>query len=201
MQALAARKSSQRVIGLLAVTENAVSGKATRPGDILKACNGKSVEIVDTDAEGRLVLADALAYAVQTYQPSLMIDLATLTGAVVRTLGSHHAGLFTPSDDLQVKLETAAAQSNEAIWRLPLPSKSDKSLTSDVADLKNCAWGVVPDAIHAAGFLSNFVNDVPWAHLDIAGTAESDKTTALHRKGPTGFGVRLLDQFIRNLEM
>ncbi len=196
MKAIAMRRAPQRVIGLLAVAENAVSGSATRPGDIVRACNGTSVEIVDTDAEGRLVLADALAYARATYDPSLMVDVATLTGAVVRALGRHHAGLFTPQDTTAMRLQQAADVSGEPLWRLPLPSPDDDALKSEVADLKNCAWGTVPDAMHAAGFLSHFASETPWAHLDIAGTAEADADTPLTRKGPVGFGVRLLDALI-----
>ncbi|MBN2752205.1 MAG: leucyl aminopeptidase family protein [Rhodospirillaceae bacterium] len=202
LRAAATRRSPMHIVGLLAVAENAVSGRAARPGDVVMACDGSSVEIVDTDAEGRLVLADALAHARNAFAPFLMVDLATLTGAVARTLGAWHGGLFANQDDAATRLECAAQTSGEALWRLPLPSESslDEALKSDIADLKNCAWGVAPDALHAAGFLSRFAGDTPWAHLDIAGVADAPKDTARERAGPRGFGVRLLDALIRDLE-
>jgi len=200
LRAVAERKSPQRVVGLLAVAENAVGGNATRPGDVVAAHDGTTVEIVDTDAEGRLVLADALAYARETFAPILMVDLATLTGAVVRTLGVWNAGLFANRDDAAARVAHAATISREPVWRLPLPSWDDDALDSDIADVKNCAWGTVPDALHAAGFLARFAGETPWAHLDIAGTADAPKETDLERGGPRGFGVRLLDALIQNLE-
>jgi leucyl aminopeptidase len=199
--AVAAKTASpRRVVALLAVAENAVGGNATRPGDVARACDGSTVEIVDTDAEGRLALADAIAYARKTFAPALIVDAATLTGAVRRSLGTHLAGLFANRDDAAARLAAAAAESGEGLWRLPLPGEGEDALKSDLADLRNCAWGVVPDALHAALFLSAFAGETPWAHLDIAGTSEADADTPLERKGPRGFGVRLFAALIRDLE-
>ncbi len=199
--AVAAKTASpRRVVALLAVAENAVGGNATRPGDVARACDGSSVEIVDTDAEGRLALADAIAYARATFSPALVADVATLTGAVRRALGTHLAGLFANRDDAAARLEAAAADSGEGLWRLPLPGADEDALKSDIADIKNCAWGTVPDALHAALFLSGFAGETPWAHLDIAGTADAPADTPLERKGPRGFGVRLFAALIRSLE-
>lgn len=189
-----------RVVGLLAIAENAVGASATRPGDVAAACDGTTVEIVDTDAEGRLVLADALAYAAKTFSPFLSVDLATLTGAVVRSLGHWRAGLFTPSNAAARRLARAADAAREPIWRLPLMREGDDALDSDIADVKNCAWGTVPDAIHAASFLSRFAGTGAWAHLDIAGTADAPAATDRERKGPCGWGVRLLADLIADLE-
>ena len=193
-------KTPLRVIGLLAVAENAVGAAATRPGDVARACDGTTVEIVDTDAEGRLVLADALAWAAKTYAPFLSVDLATLTGAVVRSLGHWRAGLFSTGDAVALRLARAAETAREPVWRLPLMKDGDDALDSGIADLKNCAWGTVPDAIHAASFLSRFAGPGGWAHLDIAGTADAPAATDRERKGPRGWGVRLLADLIADLE-
>ncbi|MGE4527367.1 MAG: M17 family metallopeptidase [Rhodospirillaceae bacterium] len=200
VRAAAGRKSPLPVVGLLAVAENAVSGNATRPGDVVTARDGSTVEIVDTDAEGRLVLADALAHAREAFAPFLMVDLATLTGAVVRTLGAWHAGLFANADAAAARIAAAASASREPVWRLPLPGADDDALSSAIADIKNCAWGTAPDALHAAGFLARFAAKTPWAHLDIAGAADAPEETEQERGGPRGFGVRLLDSLIQNLE-
>lgn len=198
--AAAARQSPLRVVGLLAVAENAVGGNATRPGDVVKSFDGRTVEIVDTDAEGRLVLADAIAYAKKTYAPYLTVDLATLTGAIVRTLGVWRGGLFANADAVAARLLAAAETSGEALWRMPLPKTMDDDLDSDVADLRNCAFGLVPDALHAARFLEHFAEGMAWAHLDIAGVADAPADSPTERKGPRGYGVRLLDALIRDLE-
>jgi leucyl aminopeptidase len=193
-------RSTRRVIALLAVAENAGGGNATRPGDVARACDGSTVEIVDTDAEGRLVLADAIAFARKTFAPALIADAATLTGAIRRALGSCRAGLFANDDVAAARVEAAALASGEAVWRMPLPGADEDALKSDVADVRNCAWGTVPDALHAALFLSGFAGETPWAHLDIAGVADAAADTPLERKGPRGFGVRLFAALIRDLE-
>jgi leucyl aminopeptidase len=156
------------------------------------------VEIVDTDAEGRLALADALAYAADKVSPHLMIDLATLTGAVEVALGRRRAGLFCSDDDLADRLFTAGEEEDEPLWRLPLTDAYDEALKSAAADLNNCSWEKrAPDALHAARFLQHFVPEgLPWAHLDIAGTSEAEKDEPLAAEGPTGFGIRLLDRLV-----
>ncbi len=195
--ALAARKAPVNALGVLAIAENMVSGRATRPGDVVKSYAGQTVEIIDTDAEGRLVLADALAYAAAIGKPCWMIDLATLTGAVEVALGGHRAGLFTADDRLAASLMAAAEAEEELLWRLPLTDAYDEALKSDIADLRNCQWERGPDALHAARFLQHFVpTELPWAHLDIAGVAGVDEDGPLAGEGPTGFGVRLLDRLV-----
>ncbi|MEW5726815.1 MAG: leucyl aminopeptidase, partial [Pseudomonadota bacterium] len=156
--------------------------------------SGRTVEVVDTDAEGRLVLADALAWACRNLAPATIVDAATLTGAVVRTLGRHRAGLYTPDDRLCRRLMALGEAEDEALWRLPLTTACDEDLKSDVADLRNCAWGKVPDNDDAARFLQHFVaGKARWAHLDISGVSEAEEDLPLGPKGATGFGVRLFD--------
>jgi leucyl aminopeptidase len=193
--ALAERRAAVNAVGVLAIAENMPSGGAVRPGDVVTSYAGLSVEIVDTDAEGRLVLADALAYAAALCRPSVMIDLATLTGAVEVALGRHRAGLFTTDDGLAGRLSVIGNAEDELLWRLPLTEDYDEALKSPVADLRNCEWDRGPDALHAARFLQHFVpKGVPWAHLDIAGLSTTEEDGPLAGKGPTGFGVRLLDR-------
>ncbi len=200
LMALAARRARVNVVGLLAIAENMVSGCAMRPGDVVKGFAGQTVEIIDTDAEGRLVLADALAYAAARFKPSVMIDLATLTGAVEITLGFERAGLFTADDRLAASLFAAGEAEDEKLWRLPLTDRYDDALASPIADLRNCTWERGPDALHAARFLQHFVPEqVPWAHLDIAGLSEAQEDGPLAAEGPTGFGVRLLDRLVSDL--
>lgn len=195
LHAIAKRGAACDVVGVLALAENMVSGNAIRPGDIVRSHAGLTVEIVDTDAEGRLVLADALSWACRNLKPGLLVDAATLTGAVVRTLGRHRAGLYTPNDRLAERLMASGEAEGELLWRLPLTEACDEDLKSDVADVKNCAWGRVPDNDDAARFLQHFVEKrVTWAHLDIAGVSESDEAHPFGPKGPTGFGVRLFDR-------
>jgi leucyl aminopeptidase len=200
LQALAARRAPINAVGVLAIAENMPSGRALRPGDVIEGHAGLTVEVIDTDAEGRLVLADALSYAAKRFHPSLMIDLATLTGAVEVTLGRHRAGLFTADDSLAASLFAAGEAEEENLWRLPLTDCYDRAIASDVADLRNCSWERGPDALHAARFLERFVPDcVAWAHLDIAGMSETAEDAPLAAAGPTGFGVRLLDRLLRDL--
>jgi leucyl aminopeptidase len=197
LMALAARNAPINAVGIIAIAENAVSGRASRPGDVVKGYGGLTVEIIDTDAEGRLVLADALAYAADKFSPSKIIDLATLTGAVEIALGFERAGLFTTDDKLAGQLFAAGEAEDEKLWRLPLTDLYDDAIKSDIADLKNCSWERGPDHIHAARFLQHFVpKDIPWAHLDIAGMSEAAEDGPLAAEGPTGFGVRLLDRVL-----
>lgn len=197
LMALAGRRAPVNVVGVVAIAENAVSGRATRPGDVVKGYGGLTVEIIDTDAEGRLALADALAYAADKIKPSRIIDLATLTGAVEIALGFERAGLFCTDDKLAGQLFAAGEAEDEKLWRFPLTDLYDDAIKSDIADLRNCTWERGPDHMHAARFLQHFVpDDIPWAHLDIAGTSEAAEDGPLAAEGPAGFGVRLLDRVL-----
>ncbi len=185
------------VVALVPATDNMPSGKALKPGDIITAYGGKTIEVINTDAEGRLILADALAYGIAEFKPSAIIDLATLTGAVIIGLGHHRCGLLSNDNDLAAKVAAAGEQSGEPCWRLPLGKEYSKQLKSRVADLKNIG-GKAAGTITAAAFLQEFVGDTPWVHLDIAGTAWgfTDKSY-VPTKGPSGFGARLLIELIR----
>jgi leucyl aminopeptidase len=196
MQLLAARKAKVNAVGVVGLVENMPSGTAQRPGDIVTSMSGQTIEVLNTDAEGRLVLADALWYCQDRYKPRLMIDLATLTGAVIVALGHHCAGLFSNNDELASHLIEAGKAVGEEVWRLPLDESYDREIDSDAADVKNIGGGRAAGSILGAQFIQRFVNDVPWAHLDIAGMAWSTKDTATVPKGATAFGVRLLNQFV-----
>lgn len=196
MKTLALRKASINAVGILALVENMPSGSAQRPSDVVKSLSGQTIEILDTDAEGRLILADALWYAQDRYNPHIIIDLATLTGAIIIALGNEYAGLFSNNDDLAHKLYETGLEIDEKLWRMPLHDVYDKDINSDIADMKNIGTPRVASSITAAQFLARFVNNVPWAHLDIAGMAWSSKDAALYEKGATAFGVRLLDRFV-----
>ena len=197
MLALALRRSPAPAAAVLAVAENATGAASYRPGDIVRTYPGTTVEVIDTDAEGRLVLADALAYTVAQVRPRAIVDLATLTGSIVSALGSVMAGLFANDPALAAKVAAAGAAVGEPAWWMPIGDSHRADLDSDVADLRQCLTGRrQPDACHAAAFLREFVGDTPWAHLDIAGVedkAEADETAP---RGPTGFGVRLLDRLV-----
>ncbi|MCS6986973.1 MAG: leucyl aminopeptidase [Sphingomonadaceae bacterium] len=199
MVALAARRARARVVGVCGLVENMPDGGAQRPGDVVTSFSGKTVEVINTDAEGRLVLADAMAWAQQRWQPDVMVDLATLTGAIIVSLGHEYAGLFTPHDDLAAQLSAAGDATGERVWRQPLGkpgSPYDKLLESAIADMKNVGPREA-GSITAAQFLQRFVADgVQWAHLDIAGTVWKTKPGPTHGKGATGFGVRLIDRFV-----
>jgi leucyl aminopeptidase len=200
MYALAKLKVPRRVVGILAAAENHISGSAYRPGDILRMYNGVTVEVTNTDAEGRLVLGDALAWGIETYKPSAVVDLATLTGACVVALGTTMAGLMSNSDALVDQLQRAAAAAGEKVWRLPVDDDHRERLKSVPADIVN-APGREGGALTAAAFLSHFVpsdGSVPWAHLDIAGVADTEKQTPLYGKGATGWGVRTLFEWVTN---
>lgn len=190
MLALALRRSPAPAVAVLALAENAIGARAYRPGDVLRTGAGRTVEVIDTDAEGRLVLADALHFA-RRFRPQAMLDLATLTGAVVTALGHHRAGLFGTDAALLAQAAAAGEAVGERLWPMPIGTRHREDLRSDIADLKQCLTGPrLPDACHAAAFLREFVGDCPWAHLDIAGV---EARAAEEPKGPTGFGARLLD--------
>jgi leucyl aminopeptidase len=196
MRAVALRKAPTDVVGLVGLVENMPSGTALRPGDVVRAMSGTTIEVVNTDAEGRLVLADVLWYAQDRFKPVAMIDLATLTGAVVVALGHEHAGLFGNDEELVARLLAAGAAVGEPLWRLPLGKAYAKHIKSDIADIKNVGRAREAGASAGAVFLERFVDGVPWAHLDIAGTAWAARDQALAGKGATAFGVRLLDHLI-----
>jgi leucyl aminopeptidase len=195
MKALALRKARANVVGIVGLVENMPSGTAQRPGDVVTSMSGQTIEVINTDAEGRLVLADALWYCQDRFKPTAMIDLATLTGAIMISLGTEQAGLFSNNDDLASALQKAGAAVGEKLWRMPLGDAYDKMINSDIADMKNIGgrWG---GSITAAQFLQRFVNGLPWAHLDIAGMAWSDKDAPTVPKGATAYGVRLLDRLV-----
>ncbi len=194
MKALAGRKARVNAVGLVGLVENMPDGKAQRPGDIVKSMSGQTIEIHNTDAEGRLVLADVLWYCQDRFKPQFIVDLATLTGAIVVSLGNEHAGLFSNDDKLAEKLTAAGLATGEKVWRMPLDEAYDKLIKTDAADMKNIG-GRGAGSITAAQFLQRFVNKTPWAHLDIAGVAWSKDAKPTAPKGATGFGVRLLDRF------
>lgn len=199
MAALAGRRARVNAVGLIGLVENMVSGAAQRPGDIVRSASGQTIEVLNTDAEGRLVLADVLWYARDRFKPRLMVDLATLTGAIVVALGHECAGLFANDEELAGQLLEAASGSGDKLWRMPLSEDYDQLLKSDIADMKNIG-GRPAGSISAAQFLKRFVGDTPWAHLDIAGMAWATKPKAGSPKGATGFGVRLLDRLVRQYE-
>ncbi|MEH6404248.1 MAG: leucyl aminopeptidase [Sneathiella sp.] len=199
MKALAGRKAKVNVVGVIGLVENMPDGDAQRPGDIVTSMSGQTIEILNTDAEGRLVLADALWYTQERFQPEIMIDLATLTGAIIIALGHENAGLFSNNDVLAGQIHDAGQAVGEGVWRLPMSKEYAKQTKSPIADLQNIGTGGRgAGSIVAAEFLQKFVNDTPWAHLDIAGMAWSKKDTATVPKGGTGYGVRLLDRFVRD---
>ena len=198
MKALAGRKAAVNAVGVAGLVENMPSGSAQRPGDVVTSMSGQTIEVLNTDAEGRLVLADALWYCQDRFKPQFMVDLATLTGAIIIALGHEFAGLFANNDELADRLVAAGKSVGEELWRLPLADAYDKQLNTDIADVKNITGSRDAGSITAAQFLKRFVNDVPWAHLDIAGVAwtKHDKPTV--PKGGTAFGVRLLDRLVRD---
>jgi leucyl aminopeptidase len=196
MQALARRKARVNVVGLCGLVENMPDGNAQRPGDVVTSMSGQTIEVQNTDAEGRLVLADVLWYAQQRFKPRAIVDLATLTGAIIAALSDHYAGLFANNDELADKLTAAGKAVGERLWRLPMGDEYDRDLKSMIADMKNIG-GARAGSITAAQFLQRFVKkDVPWAHLDIAGVVWSEKGTPLSAPGSTSYGVRLLNRFI-----
>ena len=197
MRSIAGRKLKRNVIGLIGLVENMPDGNATRPGDVVKSMSGQTVEIINTDAEGRLVLADVLTYTLRHFEPEKMVNLATLTGAIIVSLGKEHAGLFSNDDDLSGAITAAGLDTGEKAWRMPLGKDYDDLLKSHIADMKNIG-GRWAGSITAACFLERFVEGVPWAHIDIAGMAWADKSRPTVPSGGTGYGVRLLTRFVEN---
>jgi leucyl aminopeptidase len=199
MKALALRKAKANVVGICGLVENMPGGNAQRPGDVVTTMSGQTVEVINTDAEGRLVLADAITYVQRNYKPSTIIDLATLTGAILISLGHEWAGLFANDEDLAATLQKAGEETSDKLWRMPLAEPFDRLIDSPIADMKN----VGPregGSITAAQFIQRFVeNGVKWAHIDMAGKAWSDKAGSTYDKGATGFGVRLLDQYVEDV--
>lgn len=195
MKTLALRKAKVNVVGVIGLAENMPDGNAVRPGDIVKAMSGTTIEIINTDAEGRLVLADALWYTQDRFKPKFMINLATLTGAIMVALGQDYAGLFSNDDELAQRLSEAGNVTGEKLWRMPLGPAYDKLIKSRFADIKNTG-GRFGGASTAAQFLQRFVNDVPWAHLDIAGTGFGTPASDTNKSWTSGFGVAVLDQLI-----
>ena len=199
MKNLALRKAKINAVGVVGLVENMVSGNAQRPGDIVKSFSGKTIEILNTDAEGRLVLADAITFTEKKFKPKVMIDLATLTGAIIVSLGSEYAGLFSNNDKLSNQLINAGEKVEEKLWRMPLHKNYDKLIDSKNADMQNINYVGGAGSTTAAQFLQRFIlNKTPWAHLDIAGMAFSKYGGALNSGGATGYGVRLLNQFIED---
>ncbi len=195
MQALAGRKANVDVLGAIGLVENMPGPQAQRPGDIVKSMSGQTIEVINTDAEGRLVLADLLWYVQDKFKPKFIVDLATLTGAILVALGQEHAGLFTNDDELGERLIAAGKATGEKLWRLPLGAAYDKMIDSKFADMKNTG-GRHAGSITAAQFLQRFVNGTPWAHLDIAGTGMGSPASEINQSWGSGFGVRLLERLI-----
>ena len=199
MKSLALRKAKINAVGVVGLVENMVSGNAQRPGDIVKSYSGKTIEILNTDAEGRLVLADALTYTEKKFKPQFIIDLATLTGAIIVCLGSEYAGLFSNDDKLSKQIYNAGDKVEEKVWRMPLHKNYDKLMNSKNADVQNINYVGGAGSTTAAQFLQRFIlNKTPWAHLDIAGMAFSKYGGALNSGGATGYGVRLLNKLVED---
>lgn len=198
MRVLAERKAKVNAVGVIGLVENMPDGNAQRPGDVVTSMSGQTIEVLNTDAEGRLVLADALWYTQQRFKPKFMIDLATLTGAIIVSLGSSRAGLFSNDDELAKQIFDTGAKTGEEVWRLPLGDVYDKQINSDIADMQNIGAEREAGSITAAQFLQRFTNGIKWAHLDIAGTAWTKKDHSTCPKGATGYGVQLLDQLVRD---
>jgi leucyl aminopeptidase len=196
MEALAARRANVNAVGVVGLVENMPGGNAQRPSDIVRSMSGRTIEVLNTDAEGRLVLADICWYTQDRFKPKAMIDLATLTGAIIVALGHEYAGLFANNEELANRLLNAGKSVGEKLWRLPLGDPYDKDIDSDAADVKNIGSNRAAGSTIGAQFIQRFVNDVPWAHLDIAGVAWSKKDSPTVPKGATAFGVRLLDRLV-----
>jgi leucyl aminopeptidase len=195
MMALAKRKAKCNVIGVIGLVENAIDGNAQRPGDVVKSMSGQTIAVLNTDAEGRLILADALWYVQSRFKPKFMVNLATLTGAIMVALGKEHAGLFSNNDQLSERLLQAGLDTGEKMWRMPMNAEYDKLIDSDIADMKNIG-GRLGGSITAAQFIQRFVNKVPWAHLDIAGTAMDAVKSSINQSWGSGWGVRMLNKLV-----
>lgn len=196
LKTLAGRKAKVNAVGVVGLVENMPDGNAQRPGDVVTSYSGQTIEVLNTDAEGRLVLADALWYTQKHFKPKFIVDLATLTGAIIVALGTSRAGLFSNNDKLAEQISKVGDKVGEEVWRLPLADVYDKQINSDIADMQNIGKDREAGSITAAQFLQRFVNDTPWAHLDIAGTAWSKKDSDICPKGGTAYGVRLLNQLV-----
>jgi leucyl aminopeptidase len=198
MLALAARKAPVNAVGLIGLSENMPSATAQRPGDIVRSMSGQTIEVINTDAEGRLVLADVLWYAQDRFKPRLIVDLATLTGAIVMALGKEYAGLFANDERLAAEIIAAGEATGEKVWRMPLDKAYDKQIDSKTADMRNIGGGRHGGAITAAQFLQRFIKDkdTPWAHIDVAGTAMDTPRTEINQSWGGGWGVRLLDRLV-----
>ena len=198
MLAIALRKARANVVGICGLVENMPDGHAQRPGDVVKTMSGQTVEVINTDAEGRLVLCDALTWTQKEYAPSAVVDLATLTGAIIATLGNEYAGIFSNDDGLAAKIQAAGTACGEPLWRLPMGQTYDKMIDSPIADMKNMG-SKYAGSITAAQFIQRYIDKgTPWAHLDIAGMVWADKPGATWDKGATGYGVRLIDRYVRD---
>jgi leucyl aminopeptidase len=196
MKAIAGRKAKANVVGICVLAENMPDGNAQRPGDVVTSMSGQTIEVINTDAEGRLVLADALTWGQRNYKPETVVDLATLTGAMIIALGHEYAGVFSNDDGLAQKLIAAGMATGDRLWRFPVGEAYDKMIESPIADMKNVGPREA-GSITAATFIQRFVEEgVKWAHLDIAGTVWSEKPGSLWDKGATGYGVALLDRFV-----
>lgn len=197
---LAQRKAKVNVVGAIGLVENMPSGNAQRPGDVVRSMSGQTIEVINTDAEGRLVLSDVLHYTNTKFKPKFIVDLATLTGAIIVALADVHAGLFSNDDQLSEQLTSCGLKTGERVWRLPIGEEYDDMINSDIADMKNVGSGRGAGSITAAQFLHRFVGKTKWAHLDIAGVAWRGKGDAMAVKGASGFGVRLLDELVKIYE-
>ena len=196
MLALVSRKAKANVVGVMGLVENMPDGNAIRPGDVLTSMSGQTIEVLNTDAEGRLVLCDALHWTQETFSPARIVDFATLTGAMIIALGNEHGGLFSNDDTLADNLLAAGKATGDKLWRMPIGPAYDKLIDSPIADIKNVGPRGA-GSITAAQFLHRFIqNDTPWAHCDIAGTVWADKPGHSWEKGATGYGVRLINQLI-----
>ena len=194
--ALARRKATANVVGICGLVENMPDGKAQRPGDVVTSMSGQTIEVINTDAEGRLVLCDALTYVQREFSPSAIVDLATLTGAMIVSLGHEYAGMFANDDDLAAKLDAAGKESGDKLWRFPLGPTYDKLIDSKNADVKNIG-GRWAGACTAAAFIQRFIKkDMPWAHIDLAGTAMDAPKSEINTSWGSGWGVQLLDRFV-----
>ena len=198
MKALAGRKAKVNISAVVGLVENMPSGKAQRPGDVVVASSGHSIEVINTDAEGRLVLADAVTYAINKFKPKRLIDLATLTGAVIVSLGPQRAGLFSNNDELANNIFNSGEKTGEKVWRLPVGEEYDDDIKSAIADMHNVGSGRGAGATSGAKFIEQFVQNIPWAHLDIAGVTWAKSNSELHPAGGTAFGVRLLNTYVKD---
>ncbi len=197
---LAQRKAKVNAVGVIGLVENMPSGTAVKPGDVVRSMSGQTIEVINTDAEGRLVLADALHYTNTKFKPKFIVDLATLTGAIIVALADVYAGLFSNDDDLAKKIESCGVKTGERSWRFPLGEEYDEMINSDIADMKNVGAGRGAGSTTAAQFLKRFVGETKWAHLDIAGVAWRGKGDAMAIKGASGYGVRLLNELVKTYE-